>query len=106
MWLGLAAALLVFTGVWHLFEWAVHGVNADTVRLVPFGIIYTLFGALLAAGVAEAPVGVLALLVTAAGMTAAYLTRMQLQIGAGVLWGFILIDVVIVLSLLGWFVGA
>lgn len=44
MELGIAAGILVFSGVWHLTEWMMAGRNRDTLRLIPFGILYTLLG--------------------------------------------------------------
>ena len=37
--MGAAGSLLVFTGIWHAFEWAMHGRNRDTARLVPVGVL-------------------------------------------------------------------
>ena len=105
MALGLAAALLVFTGLWHVFEWAVHGWNPDTAKLIPFGVAYLVLGVLIATATATALAATVALILTAIGMTAAFLFRRTLDLPAGVIWAFILVDVVIVLGLLSWALG-
>ena len=37
MFAGIAAALLVFTGIWHATEFLMDGRRQDTVRLIPVG---------------------------------------------------------------------
>lgn len=96
---GLAGSLLVFTGVWHAFEWLMGGRNKDTLRLIPFGIAYVLLGYLIVTIWGGAAVLWIALVLTCIGMAGAFLTRKTAQIRPWVTWTFIMIDVVIVLAL-------
>jgi hypothetical protein len=96
---GLAGSLLVFTGFWHAFEWLMGGRNRDTMRLVPFGLVYVVLGFLLVAFVGGAVAQIMALAIVTFGMTAAYLTRETTQVRPWVTWVFIIVDVVIVAAL-------
>lgn len=96
---GLAAALLAFTGFWHMTEWLMGGRNRDTLRLVPVGLVYLILGFLFAAGTGGWIVRLIALLLTAAGMAGAFMLRNRSEVRPWVTWAFILIDVVIVVAL-------
>ncbi len=103
--MGLAGSLLVFTGLWHAFEWMMGGRNKDTVRLIPFGIIYVVLGFLIVTFRGGQTVLIVAAVVTLIGLVGAFLTRKTAQVRGWVTWVFIIIDVVIlvglVLALLG-----
>ena len=45
--MGSGGALLVFTGFRHALEWLLGGRNKDTLRLIPFGIVYLISGYLI-----------------------------------------------------------
>ncbi len=96
---GVAAALLVFTGIWHMTEWMMGGRNRDTLRLVPVGVAYAVLGWWIALGTGGWGVQLLALGLTAAGLTGAVLTRNTAAVRPWVTWAFVLIDAVIILAL-------
>lgn len=96
---GVAGGLLVFTGLWHMFEWMMGGRNRDTLRLIVPGLIYVVLGYLIVNFIGGQIVLWTAMLITAGGMTAALIIRKTAQVRPWVLWAFILIDVVIVLCL-------
>ena len=102
---GLAGSLLVFTGVWHAFEWMMGGRNRDTARLIVPGIVYVILGYLLITLQFYPMVQWVALVLTAAGMTAAFTMRKTMQVRTWVTWAFIIIDAVIVLALLAALLG-
>jgi len=87
---------LVFTGVWHAFEWMMGGRNKDTLRLIPFGIIYIVLGYLIVTFKGGSIVHIIALVVTLIGIIGALLTRKSAQVRPWVTWVFIVIDVVII----------
>jgi len=97
--MGLAGALLVFTGFWHALEWLMGGRNKDTLRLIPFGIIYIVLGYLIVTFTGGNTVVIIALVVTAIGLIGALVTRKTAQVRPWVTWVFILIDIVIIASL-------
>jgi len=97
--LGLAGALLVFTGCWHAFEWMMGGRNKDTLRLIPFGIIYVVLGYLMVTFQGGSTVQIIALVVTLIGIVGALVTRKSAQVRSWVTWAFILIDAVIIVAL-------
>ncbi len=97
--MGLAGSLLVFTGLWHMFEWMMGGRNSDTLRLIPFGIVYTILGVLIVTFTGGTLVLIIALAITAIGATAALVVRKTAQIRAWVLWAFVGIDAVIIAGL-------
>mgnify|MGYP000285958457 CR=1 FL=1 len=76
MGLGIAGALLVFTGIWHAVEWLMHGRNKDTLRLIPIGIAYAVLGYLIVMGIGGWIVVLIALILTAVGLTGAFITRL------------------------------
>lgn len=98
--MGLAGSLLVFTGFWHLFEWLMGGRNKDTLRLIPFGIVYIILGYLIVTLTGGSIVAWIALAVTLVGLIAAYSTRKSSQVRPWVTWVFIIVDVLIILGLL------
>lgn len=100
MYAGIAGALLWMTGIWHATEFLMDGRRRDTLALIPVGIVYVILGYLIVNLIGGTPVHIVALVITAAGMTFAYLRRNQLDIRKWVTWAFIIIDIVIVLSLL------
>lgn len=103
--MGLAGSLLVFTGVWHALEWLMGGRNKDTVRLIPFGIIYIVLGFLIVTFTGGSTVAVVALVVTLIGLMAGLLVRKTAQVRPWVIWVFIGIDVVIIAVLAMYFLG-
>lgn len=102
---GLAAALLVFTGLWHAFEWMMGGRNQDTLRLIPVGSVYAVLGWLIAIEWGGMAIQLIALVVTCAGLAAALSVRKTAEIRPWVLWAFIVIDVVVILALVLSFFG-
>lgn len=100
MALGLAGALLVFTGFWHAFEWLMGGRNKDTLRLIPFGLAYVVLGSLIVTLSGGGGVLWVALLLTCIGLAGAFMTRKSAELRSWVTWAFIGIDVVIVVALL------
>lgn len=99
MFVGIAGALLVFTGIWHATEWLMDGRRNDTVLLIPIGIIYALLGGLLVMGTGGMITQIVALIIVATGGTVAFLRRDQFDIRKWVMSAFIGIDVVIVVAL-------
>lgn len=99
MFAGIAAGLLVFTGVWHATEWLMDGRRRDTWMLVPSGILFLVLGLLIVCG-AGAVVQAIALLASACGAVFAYTRRDMFDIRKWVTWTFIVLDVLIVLCLL------
>ncbi|MBF9042232.1 hypothetical protein HKCCE4037_02760 [Rhodobacterales bacterium HKCCE4037] len=99
MYAGIAAGLLVFTGVWHATEWMMDGRRRDTWLLVPFGAIYLLLGYLLVMGIGGMILQVAALAAVALGGSIAFLKRERLDIRRWVVWVFVAIDVLIALAL-------
>lgn len=97
--LGLAGSLLVFTGVWHVLEWLMGGRNKDTLRLIPFGIVYVVLGYLIVTFRGGSIVLVIALLVTVAGLIGALVTRKTAQVRPWVTLVFIIIDIIIIVGL-------
>ena len=101
--MGLAGALLVFTGFWHALEWLMGGRNKDTLRLIPFGIIYIVLGYLIVTFTGGNTVAIVALVVTAIGLIGALVTRKTAMVRPWVTWVFVIIDVVIIASLALYF---
>ena len=99
MSMGLGGALLVFTGFWHAFEWAMGGRNRDTARLILPGLIYLVLGYLIVTGGFMPWAAWIALVLTALGAVAAFSMRNTAQVREWVTWAFIVIDVVIVLAI-------
>ena len=102
---GIGGALLVFTGLWHIFEWMMAGHNRDTVRLVPVGILYAALGCLIVLGIGGWITLAAATAITAAGMAAAFTLRSRSLVRGWVTWAFILIDATIVAALLTALLG-
>lgn len=105
MILGFAACLLVFAGIWHLTEWLMAGRSRDTLRLVPFGIVYLVLGWMIALGTGGWIVGALGGVAAGIGGTVAVVLRKTLTLRRWVLWSFVVIDVLIVASVLASFSG-
>jgi len=101
--MGLAGALLVFTGFWHALEWLMGGRNKDTLRLIPLGIIYIVLGYLIVTFAGGNTVAIVALVVTAIGLIGALVTRKTAQVRPWVTWVFVIIDIVIIASLALYF---
>lgn len=97
--MGLAGSLLIFTGIWHGFEWAMHGRNRDTARLIPVGIVYIALGWCIIAQQFLPTAAWIALVLTTLGMCAAVVIRNTADIPKWVTYTFIVIDIVIVVSL-------
>ncbi len=97
--LGLAGSLLVFTGIWHALEWLMGGRNKDTLRLIPFGIIYVVLGYLIVTFSGGSVVPAVALVITVIGLVAALAMRKNSKVRHWVMLVFIVIDVLIVASL-------
>lgn len=100
MSIGLAGALLVFTGVWHATEWLMDGRRPDTMRLIPVGFVYALLGCLLVMGVGGVITQIVALILVIAGGSVAFLRRDQFDVRKWVIWSFVVVDVIIALALL------
>lgn len=100
MALGIAGSLLVFTGLWHAFEWLMGGRNKDTLRLIPFGIAYAVLGYLIVNFIGGQVVHWIALLLTCIGITGAFMTKDTAEVRKWVTWAFIAMDVVIIIALL------
>jgi len=98
--MGIAGSLLVFTGVWHALEWLMGGRNKDTLRLIPFGIVYTILGFLIVTFQGGTVVAWIAALAVIIGVVAALMTRKNTQVRSWVMWVFIFIDIVILMALL------
>jgi len=103
--LGLAGSLLVFTGLWHAFEWMMGGRNKDTLRLIPFGIIYAVLGFLIVTFRGGQTVLIVALVITLIGLIGAFVTRKTAQVRPWVTWAFIIIDVIIIVALASALMG-
>jgi len=99
MYAGIAGGLLVFTGIWHATEWMMDGRRRDTWRLVPVGLIYIVFGCLVVAQLGGVMAQFVALGLALLGGAVAFVRRDQFDLRKWVIWTFICIDVVIVLSL-------
>jgi len=97
--IGLAGSLLVFTGLWHALEWLMGGRNKDTVRLIPFGIIYVVLGFLIVTFRGGQIVLIVALVITLIGLVGAFMTRKTSQVRPWVSWVFIALDVIIIAGL-------
>ena len=100
MSIGIAGALLVFTGGWHATEWMMDGRRRDTLVLVPIGLIYLLFGWRLVTSTGGTAVAIAAMISVAVGGSLAFFRRKQLSIRSWVVWAFIVIDVAIFAALL------
>ena len=92
------ADLLLVTGILHVAAFAIHEANPDTMRLIPFGVVYCVLGALIRFGHQAARTW--SLIVVAIGLCGALITfggdiPTWLQIS------FIVIDLAI-LFFLGW----
>ena len=98
--MGIAGAILVFTGFWHTFEWAMGGRNKDTLVLIPFGVAYLVLGYLIVTFTGGQLVPWIALLLVTLGLVAAMLTRKNTQVRSWVIWLFIFIDLIIAVWLL------
>ncbi len=97
--MALAAALLVFTGFWHMTEFLMDRVSKDTRRLIPAGAVYLLLGILIALGIATSIIGVVALIAVLAGGITAFRKRKAMDIRRWVIWSFIVIDAIIALAI-------
>lgn len=97
--MGIAGALLVFTGIWHAFEWAMHGRNKDTARLVPVGILYAALGWMIVTLRFDPIPAWIALALTTLGLIAAYSLKDTSDVPKWVSWAFIVIDAAIIAAL-------
>ncbi|SLN31553.1 hypothetical protein PSA7680_01523 [Pseudoruegeria aquimaris] len=102
---GIAAGLLVFTGVWHATEWMMDGRRRDTWMLVPFGLLYLALGGLIAAGTGGAITQAVALAAVLGGGSLALLMRGRVDLRRWVLRAFIGLDAVIALGLISALLG-
>ncbi len=98
--MGLAGSLLVFTGLWHAFEWMMGGRNKDTLRLIPVGLIYLVLGVLIVTFRGGQTVLIIALIVVSIGLIGALWTRNSTQVRPWVTWLFVFIDAIIIIGLL------
>lgn len=105
MSMGLAGALLVFTGLWHAFEWMMGGRNQDTLRLIPIGVIYAVLGYLIVTHTGEIAVPIFAAALTAIGAVSAFMMRKGMEVRPWVTWAFIVIDVAIIVAILSALLG-
>lgn len=97
--MGFAAALLVFTGIWHMTEFLMDRRTPDTMKLIPFGAAYLGLGLLIVFNVSVAIVAPVAAVLVSTGMTIAVVQRKRLAVRQWVLWAFIVIDAAILLAL-------
>lgn len=102
--MALAVALLVFTGVWHLTEFLMDRESSDARKLIPFGMLYTGLGIVIALGIGGWMVGATAALAVLTGMVLAILNRKTLDVRRWVIWAYVIIDVAIVVSIIAHFV--
>lgn len=105
MMAGISGSLLVFTGLWHAFEWMMGGRNRDTAMLIPVGIVYAVLGYLIVTFRGGMPVLLVSLVLVSLGGIAAFTQRNTMQIRPWVTWAFILIDIVIVIGLVAALLG-
>ena len=103
--IGAAAGLLVFTGVWHCLEWAMHGRNRDTARLIPAGLIYVVLGCCLATATFMPWALWISLGAVGAGTVAALTIKNTADVPKWVTWSFIIIDLFIIAALLMALIG-
>jgi hypothetical protein len=96
---GLAGSLLVFTGLWHVFEFLMDGRRRDTLRLIPFGIVYVILGTLIVTLRGGDMVFYAALAATLVGIGAAWITRDTAEVRRWVNWVFIVVDAIIIVAL-------
>ncbi|SMX39472.1 hypothetical protein [Octadecabacter ascidiaceicola] len=99
MYVGIAGGLLVFTGIWHATEWIMDGRRRDTWALVPFGLLYLVFGYLLVTLFGGTTIQVLALIAAAIGGGIAFMRRTHIEVRKWVIWSIIAIDLMIVVAL-------
>lgn len=102
---GIAGALLVFTGCWHVFEWMMSSRNRDTLRLIPFGIVYLVLGWLIINIIGGWLTLVATIAIAGAGAALAFSVRNTADIRKWVLWVFIVIDVIIILAAVAALLG-
>lgn len=100
MALGIAGGLLVFTGIWHAFEWMMGGRNKDTLRLIPFGLAYAVLGCLIVISTGGMLVVLIALGLTCLGLVGAFMTRKTAAVRLWVTLSFIALDVAIIIALI------
>jgi len=98
--MGVAGSLLVFTGFWHTFEWAMGGRNKDTLVLIPFGVVYLVLGCLIVTFTGGQSVPWIAVLLVTLGLVVVLATRKNTQVRSWVIWLFIIIDLIIAVFLL------
>ncbi|MDG2003684.1 MAG: hypothetical protein P8J20_10170 [Novosphingobium sp.] len=98
--MGLAAALLVFTGFWHLTEFLMDRKSVDAQSLIPFGAAYLLLGILIALGIGGVIIGAITLLVVVGGMVLAFRRRKTMDIRRWVMWAFIIIGLIIAIAII------
>lgn len=101
--MGLAGSLLVFTGFWHALEWLMGGRNKDTLRLIPFGLIYIILGYLIVTITGGNLVTGIALIVTSIGLILTYRQRKVLAVRRWVIWIFMILDILIIAGILASF---
>lgn len=97
--LGLAGALLVFTGLWRAFEWMMGGRNKTTMTLIPIGLVYLCLGYLIVMFKGGPIVLFIAFILVAIEGVVAFIKRKKSQLRPWVKWAFILIDIVIFVAI-------
>ena len=102
---GLAAALLIFSGFWQMTEWLMGGRNRHTLWLIVTGVIYIALGVWLIATIGGVVAGGVSTLIVLAGGSLRLLWYRSLHIRHWVLVGIIGLDVIVLLALVGAFLG-
>lgn len=97
--LGLAVFLLVMTGLWRIFEIWMHEANASTRRLRLIGVVYLVFGILIALQIGVPYTVWAALVLMVLGMVAAFMVWTRARLRPWVKWVLIALDAVIVAGL-------
>ncbi|WP_136660117.1 hypothetical protein [Nitratireductor sp. XY-223] len=96
--LRLAGRLLIITGILHCLAWIVSGWSGDTMRLIPFGLVYIALGAGLFYRIRT--IRYLAFIVTLVGIVAAYISLGSAAVAVWLVWVFIAIDLVVLAILI------
>jgi len=96
---GIAAGILVFSGLWHLTEWIMAGRRRDTLRLIPFGALYTALGAGLALLWGGPWLGWVALGAVAVGLGLLLALWSRLELRGWVKVAYALIDLAVIAAL-------
>ena len=96
--LRLAGRLLIITGILHCLAWIVSGWSSDTMRLIPYGLVYIALGAGFFYRIRT--IRYLAFIVTLVGVVAAYISLGSAAVAVWLVWVFIAIDLVVLAILI------